>query len=106
MRLQFEDFVALDPDRTGIGMGGAAEGVEQRGLAGAVRPDNRLDNTAGNLEVNMIQRDKPTEPLGDAACHEYRRLFHHARISRCWMREATDARPPGARTITTMTPRP
>src|SRR4029077_10058798 len=106
MRLESEEFPAVDLNRTGIGMRGAAESIEYCGLAGAVRPDNRLNNAERDVEVDTIERDEAAETFGHATRREDRRIAHRAPASRSRISEAMDARPPGAKTITTMTPRP
>src|SRR6202051_5117136 len=106
MWLKSEQLLAVDLNRTSIGMRGAAECIEQCGLAGSVRSDDRQDNAARNVEIDTIQRDEATEPFGHATRGEDRAVAHRAPASRSRIVEAMDARPPGARTITAMTPRP
>ena len=78
MRLKSEQLLAVDLNRTRIGMRGAAECIEQCGLAGSVRSDDRLDNAARNVEIDTIQRDKATEPFGHATRGEDRAVAHRA----------------------------
>ena len=72
MRFQAEDFFSLDADRAGVGVRRAAQRVEQRGLAGTVRPDDGLYDAAGHVEVDGVERHKAAEPPGHAACGDDR----------------------------------
>src|ERR1700761_2753598 len=51
MWLEGKDFIAVDANRAGIGMRCTAQRVEERGLARAVRPDDRLNDAAGDVEI-------------------------------------------------------
>src|SRR5206468_7674371 len=43
----------------------AGDGVEERGLARAVRPDQTHDGAAGHVEINGVHRDQAAEAHGD-----------------------------------------
>ena len=48
------------------------DAVEERRLPGAVRSDDADDGALIELEVELVHRQEPAEPLGDGACHEER----------------------------------
>src|SRR5919112_1798364 len=49
----------------------SAHHVEERSLAGAVRPDQADDGTLRYVVVHGTDRDAPAESLGDPTCHQY-----------------------------------
>ena len=49
------DVVAVGGDGAGRGRDDAADDVDQRGLAGAVRPEQREDLAAADLEVDVLE---------------------------------------------------
>src|SRR5260370_25502384 len=48
--------MAVDGDAPFAEIGDAADDADQRGLAGAVRPQQRKDLAAANLQVDVIER--------------------------------------------------
>ena len=63
---------ALEPDRAGIRPVEAADDVEHRGLAGAVRADDRGQPAAAHLERHVLDRAHAAEMLRDAEDREQR----------------------------------
>ena len=55
---------ARDPDVAGGRVEDAHDDVEERRLAGAVRPDEADDRPARDLEVDLLDRDEAAERLG------------------------------------------
>ena len=62
----------------------AGDAVEQRGLAGAVRPDQAADRAAGDVEADVLQRGHAAEADRDAVDREQRRA-PAARRLRSWL---------------------
>ena len=54
-----DEMMAADQHRTGGRIDDAADDVDQRGLAGAVRPEQREDFAARDVEIDALQRMKP-----------------------------------------------
>src|SRR5438445_13531894 len=50
------DVVTADGDLAFTGIGYAADDADQRGLAGAVRPQQRKDLAANDIEIDVLQR--------------------------------------------------
>ncbi len=57
---------ACDEDRPGIDGAQAGGRLEQRRLAGAVRPDEPDDGSGAHVEVDAVEGRKPAEALADA----------------------------------------
>ena len=57
---------ACDEDRSGIDGEQAGGRLEQRRLAGAVRPDEPDDGSGAHVEVDAVEGRKPAEALADA----------------------------------------
>src|SRR5215210_123827 len=64
VRPQLRDVPPLERDDPGRGPVEAGEHVEEGGLAGAVRPDDRHDRLAGDREVDGLDRHQAAEGLG------------------------------------------
>ena len=63
-------------DLSGAGLVQPAEAIEQRGLAGAVRPDQAGDLAGHDVESDVIQSNHAAEAKGDAADRQqFRRDF-------------------------------
>jgi hypothetical protein len=67
------DLVALEGDGAGGGREASRHHVEHRGLARAVRPDEREDAPARDLEGHLVERAQPAEVARDAVHAEDRR---------------------------------
>ena len=52
-------------DRAAVRLQRAGDHVEQRGLAGAVRADDRKDGASRHRETHLIDRDQAAEALAD-----------------------------------------
>ena len=72
---QAVDALAGEGDRSGVGREHAGDHVEQRGLAGAVRPDDRENAALGHLEADPVDRDQAAEPLAHAIDRQQRAHF-------------------------------
>ena len=77
MRTRMLDRSAAQRDRSGSGRELAGEQIDQRGLAGAVGSDDRMDLPAAELYRNSIDRDEATKPARQPARGEHR-LSHGA----------------------------
>jgi hypothetical protein len=64
---QAEDGPALEQDVAVVGRVEAAEAIEERGLAGAVGPDESHDLPGLHLEGDPLERDNAPEPHRDVA---------------------------------------
>src|SRR5690625_4134130 len=64
--LQTSDVFAEDGDRAHARLDEPGEEVEERGLAGAVRTDQRVHITFDDPEVDVAYGTEATEVLGDA----------------------------------------
>lgn len=94
------DPLAAKPDLAGLRPREAGDEVEQAGLAGAVRTDQRVEGARGDGEVDAFERGKPAVAQRQAADVENRRLAH-GRAPRRGMRQGS--RPCGMnRTAITM----
>ena len=76
----------------------AGDHVEQRGLAGAVRPDDGEDLALGDREAHIVDREQAAEALADALHLEQR--AHDGRSVRPSLR-ASQGQIPSGSTITT-----
>ena len=89
---------AFEPDRAGVGLVEAADDVEQRGLAGAVRSDDRRQAAAAHRERDVLDRAHAAKMLGHAADGEQRVPVHRGRIAAHIARHGaaciSSARPP------------
>jgi hypothetical protein len=65
-RIDAGERLAAQLDRAGVGREVAGDQVEQRGLAGAVRTDQRGDDAGRQVEVDVVRRDHAAEALVDA----------------------------------------
>ncbi len=65
--------VAGKADAAGIGRHLTAELGDQRGLAGAVRPDHRVQFARGDLEREIVAGDDAAEALGEPLDLQQRR---------------------------------
>ena len=64
------DDVALEGDLPAIGREHAGHQIEERGLAGAVRSDQRMDVAARDLHAQIVQRIEAAEALAQALDRE------------------------------------
>jgi hypothetical protein len=67
------DRLAEERDLTLVRPVEAGQDVRQRGLAGAVLAQQRVDLAGRRLEVDLLVRDDGGEPLGDAPQRDRRR---------------------------------
>jgi hypothetical protein len=65
VRRQVGDLRPVEHDRARRGLVDARQLVEERGLPGAVRPDQRHDRAARNDEVDVVGGDQPAELLAE-----------------------------------------
>ena len=63
-RARIHDRLALEQDLAGIGGENAGDEIEERRLAGAVRPDQRVDVAGRHLELEIVERVEAAEALG------------------------------------------
>ena len=61
------DLFAVEQDRPLIGLGQPVEDVHERGLAGAVLAEQRVDLAGPDLEIDVVVGDDTRIALGDAA---------------------------------------
>ncbi len=87
---------AVEQDRALVRPIEPGECVEQRGLAGAVGSDERLDGALEHVERDIVDGGEPSEALGDVA-HLQK---SHAVSAPLRRRRHRPASPPGANTIT------
>ena len=73
VRLEAEQRLALEPDVAGVGLVDAGDEVEERRLAGAVRPDHADDLALVDVQVELVDAREPAEALRDALELEQRR---------------------------------
>src|SRR5215472_16751504 len=71
-RRQMRAVAALERDRALVGVIEAADGVEQGGLAGAIRADDRHDLAALDAQADPIDGDESAEPHAHAVDLEQR----------------------------------
>ena len=67
------DRPAGERDLASVGVVDARQDLDQRRLAGAVLPEQRVNLAAANVEVDMIERERRGEAL-DEAGHDEQRL--------------------------------
>ena len=65
VRLQRRDVVAVEDDASARCRQRAADHVEERGLAGAVRPDDAGDRSGGDREVDLVNGAESAERLAE-----------------------------------------
>ena len=65
---QPDEFLAVEEDRAAVGLDEAGEEVEHRGLAGAVRADERGDRALAQLDVQVVGGDDAAEALATRPC--------------------------------------
>ena len=61
------DLRAVDLDGAGVRRLDAVQDLHQRGLAGAVLSDDRVDGASTDVDVDVVVGDHAGEPLADAA---------------------------------------
>ena len=71
------DVAAVEPDTAAVGRDFAGQLTDQRGLAGAVRTDDRVQFAGTELERNRIRRHHAAETLGQSFDLQHR-LSHGA----------------------------
>src|SRR6185437_12244540 len=71
MRRQSGDVAAVEADGAGGRREKSADQVEEGGLAGAVRPDDRAQFALRHIERNLAHRDEIAEALGDVVDFEH-----------------------------------
>ena len=67
-----DDVDAADPRGAAVGLEDGAEDVEQRGLAGAVRAEQREQLVRPHREADIVQRQRAAIALGHAVDHDLR----------------------------------
>ena len=67
MRWQAGDVRAVEKDPPDFGREHARDLADERRLAGAVRPDERMHLAADDVERDVVGRDHAAEALGDGA---------------------------------------
>ena len=74
---------AVEGDAAGAGAVGAGDAIEQAGLAGAVRPDDRHQLArASTGKRHVVERDDAAESQRDVLDVQERRHPHHRRLRR------------------------
>src|SRR5580704_1851280 len=81
MRDQPVERLAVEDDRAGLVVQGAAEAIDQGRLARAVGADQAQPLAARDRQVDIVQGDKATKALAEPADLE-QRLCHHASLFR------------------------
>src|SRR6266699_1253121 len=76
IRDQPVELLPVEEDAAGLVVERAAEAVDERTLARAVRPDEGEPLAGGDAEFDVVERNKPAEPLAEAADSEQRALAH------------------------------
>ena len=66
MRRQAVEEAALERDGAGLVGERAAQAIDERALARAVRPDQAEALALGDVEIDAIERDKTAEALAEA----------------------------------------
>src|ERR1700733_4463565 len=95
-RGEVNDF-STEPNLARIGNNRAAQGLDQRRLAGAIVPDNRQDLAREKVEVGTVERGDAPVTLHKAASHESRFDAHFDTLRIHWSRAtATMIRTPMA----------
>ena len=67
MHGQGGEFLAVEPDRSGIGLQQSGQHVEEGGFAGAVRTDQAVQHVGMHIQVDVLRHDQRAEPLVQAA---------------------------------------
>ncbi len=80
MRRHIGNIPAGEIDPPGAGRDDAGNQVEQRGLAGAVGADHRVDAALGHREVDRVDRDQPGKTAGEPGRGQQWREAHAARL--------------------------
>ena len=65
-RARVVDRLAVERDLAGVGGQHAGDEIEERGFAGAVRADQRVDVAARHIHVEFVQRVEAAETFGQA----------------------------------------
>src|SRR5262249_919456 len=65
MRLESIDALAIKPHAAGLAGEGAADAIDQRALAGAVRADQADAFASGNREINAVKRHEAAEAFAE-----------------------------------------
>ena len=82
--LRRHDVVAVERDLAARRHVGAGDHVEERRLAGAVRPDQRDDAATRDVEVDRVDRDQAAEPLRDLAGADEDLIVQDLTLRRRW----------------------
>ena len=89
---------AGESDHATVRRHGAGNHVEQSGLAGAVRADDRENHALRHVEADAVDSDKAAEPLADAI--ERKQRGHGERSVMPSRRASHGQMPSGSATIT------
>ena len=65
------DFAPGEKDLAAVGREHPGQQVDERGLAGAIRADERVAHAAGQLERDVLRHDERAEALIQAFCREH-----------------------------------
>ena len=82
-----------------LGREHAGDHVEQRGLAGAVRADDREDRALRDAEADLVDREQAAKALADALDLEQR--AHGCRLGQAPSLRASHGHTPSGSTMTT-----
>ena len=102
---QSGDVGAVEQDLPGIRRQCTGDQIDKAGLAGAVRPDQRMPRTTLQAEVDSICHRQGAEALGQSAGFERRRA-HRPGSPRDCNRSAKPSTPPRAKTTSKTINRP
>src|SRR6185503_7230756 len=80
VRLRSRDLSVVEHDTPGGRRKNPGDAIEKRGLAGAVRPDEREDLAALHVERDVVDRDEAAEPLRHVIDAEDRRGGRPSRL--------------------------
>ena len=83
VRVEPDDRLPLEDDLAAVRRVDAGDQVEERRLAGAVRPDDADDLTFVHDEVEAVDAGQAAERLGQAR-HLEQRLWHQTISTRCF----------------------
>ena len=78
VRARAGDVAAIEQDAPGARRELAGEQIEERGLAGAVRPDDRVERPGLDAQVHRIHRGECAERLAQLARFEKRHIRDQA----------------------------